>query len=194
MAASCLSCEKGQWKVARSNRSGPPTPTLHPSPTHPKKGPSLSKPSVSENFSASPTWSRRPANGCEAKLTFLWVHGKLFLQLSRDGNVYGSDMSPATTASPNRPSGHLGGWAVPYPAEKMLDGQHQRVDSPAYARTAHKGLLQERLEEDLCWIVPHVPPTTRSVKGLNWTPLGPKYKVVQIGTPLTCTRKLAYTR
>ena len=34
--------------------------------------------------------------------------------------------------------------------EEMLDGQHQRVDIPAHARTAHKGLLQKRLEEDLC--------------------------------------------
>ena len=50
----------------------------------------------------------------------------------------------------------------------MLGGQHQRVDVPAHARTAHKCLLQKRLEEDLCYIVLHVPPTTQSVKGLNW--------------------------
>ena len=31
---------------------------------------------------------------------------------------------------------------------EMLDGQHQRVDIPARASTAHKGLLQKRLEED----------------------------------------------
>ena len=54
-------------------------------------------------------------------------------------------------------------------AEEVLDGQHQRVDIPAHARTAHKGILQKILEEDLCWIVPPVPPTTQSVKGLNWT-------------------------
>ena len=37
-------------------------------------------------------------------------------------------------------------------AEEMLDGQHQRVDIPAHARTAHKGLLQTDLKtgEDLC--------------------------------------------
>ena len=35
-------------------------------------------------------------------------------------------------------------------AEEMLDGQHQRVDIPAQARAAHKGLLQKRPEEDLC--------------------------------------------
>ena len=32
----------------------------------------------------------------------------------------------------------------------MLDGQHQRVYIPAHAGIAHKGLLQKRLEEDLC--------------------------------------------
>ena len=33
---------------------------------------------------------------------------------------------------------------------KCLMGQHQRVDIPAHARPADKGLLQERLAEDLC--------------------------------------------
>ena len=56
-------------------------------------------------------------------------------------------------------------------AEEMLDGQHQREDNPANARTAHKGLMQKRLEEDFCWIVPRVSPTTQSVKGLNRTEL-----------------------
>ena len=28
---------------------------------------------------------------------------------------------------------------------------------------------KKKLEEDLYWIVPHVHPTTQSVKGLNWT-------------------------
>ena len=49
----------------------------------------------------------------------------------------------------NHPSGHPGGWATPWSAEKMLDGQNQREDIPARARTAHRGLLQNRLEEDL---------------------------------------------
>ena len=51
----------------------------------------------------------------------------------------------------SHPSGHLGGWATQLSAEDMLDGQHQRVDIPAHARTAHKGLLQKKkIEEDLC--------------------------------------------
>ena len=71
-------------------------------------------------------------------------------ELSRDGNLHGSGMSHATTASPNHPPGHLGGWATPWSAEEMLDGQHQRVDIPGHTRTGYKGLLQKRLEEDLC--------------------------------------------
>ena len=34
--------------------------------------------------------------------------------------------------------------------EEMFDGQHQGVDIPAHVKTAHKGLLQKRLEEGLC--------------------------------------------
>ena len=46
--------------------------------------------------------------------------------------------------------GNLGGWAMPRSAEEMLDGQQQRVDISAHAGAAHKGLLQKRLEGDLC--------------------------------------------
>ena len=38
---------------------------------------------------------------------------------------------------------------------------------PAYAETVHNGLPQKTLEEDLCWIVPHVPPTIESIEGLS---------------------------
>ena len=47
----------------------------------------------------------------------------------------------------NHPTRHLGGWTMS--AEKMLDGQYQSVDIPVHARTAHKGLLHKRLEENL---------------------------------------------
>ena len=46
--------------------------------------------------------------------------------------------------------GHPGGWATPLSAEEMLDGEHQRVNILHNARTAHKGLLQNKLEEDFC--------------------------------------------
>ena len=40
-------------------------------------------------------------------------------------------MPHATTVSPNIPSGHLGEWTTLWWADKMLDGQHQRVDVPS---------------------------------------------------------------
>ena len=47
----------------------------------------------------------------------------------------------------NYPSGHLGGWATPWSAEEMLDGQRQRADITAYDGPAHDGLPQKRPEE-----------------------------------------------
>ena len=44
----------------------------------------------------------------------------------------------------NHPLGHLGGRTTPWSAEEMLDGQHQRVDILAHARTAHKGPPAEK--------------------------------------------------
>ena len=40
--------------------------------------------------------------------------------------------------------------ATLWSAEEMLDGQQQRVDIPAHARTAYNGLLKKRVDEDLC--------------------------------------------
>ena len=54
-------------------------------------------------------------------------------------------------------------------AEEMLDGQYEKVNVSAHAKTAYDGLPRERLEEDLCWILPHVPLTTQLVKEMNWT-------------------------
>ena len=45
---------------------------------------------------------------------------------------------------------HRATWRVGDHVVEMLDGQHQRENIPAHARTAHKGLPQKRLEEDLC--------------------------------------------
>ena len=69
----------------------------------------------------------------------------------------------------NHPSGHLGGWATPLSADETLDGQHQRVDIPAGARIAHRGLLHKRLEEDLSWLVSRVSTSNQFVKRLNGT-------------------------
>ena len=52
----------------------------------------------------------------------------------------------------------------------MVDGQQQRVAVSAHVKTAHDGLQQKSLEDDLCWFGPPLPPpTTRPAKGLNWT-------------------------
>ena len=64
-------------------------------------------------------------------------------------------------------SGHHEGWAVPWLAEGMLDGQHQSVDIPAHARTAHKGLLRKRgswLNRPSC---PRNDPISQGTE-LNW--------------------------
>ena len=63
--------------------------------------------------------------------------------------MYGFGMSHATTASQKlsfRARWRVGDTLV---GREMLDGQHQRVDIPAYARTAYKGCLQKRREEDI---------------------------------------------
>ena len=67
----------------------------------------------------------------------------------------------------NHPSGHLGGWAMPWSAEEKLDGQHQRTDIPVRVRTAYNGLLQKGLEENLWRIVCHVLSAIQSVNALN---------------------------
>ena len=54
---------------------------------------------------------------------------------------------------------------------KIIDGQRQTVDIPTHARTAHDDELpQKRQEEDLGWIVLHVPPDAPVSQGttLNW--------------------------
>ena len=101
----------------------------------------------------------------------LWVHRNPLWQPSRDGTCMIRACHTPRQPVKDHPSGRIGGWATPWSAEEMLAGQRQRVDIPARAKTAHKGPLQKRLEEDLCWIVPHVPPTTQSVMRLNWTDL-----------------------
>ena len=71
----------------------------------------------------------------------------------------GSSMSHAMIAS-TKPS-FRPHWRVGNTAEEMLEGQHQKMDIPACAGTAHDGPMQRRLEEDPYCIVPQVstPPT-----------------------------------
>ena len=85
-----------------------------------------------------------------SKINFLGSSQKPLLatikrqKLARFGHVTRHDSLSKTILQ-----GNPGGWATPWSAEEMLDGKHQRVDIPAHARTANKGLLQKRLEKDL---------------------------------------------
>ena len=56
---------------------------------------------VRRNFTASPSLSTRPTNGCRARSTSLWVHRNVFWQLSRNENLHSSDTSHPRTASSN---------------------------------------------------------------------------------------------
>ena len=142
-----------------------------------KKGSRLSKPSARGNFSASASWSARPKTGSGARSTPMRVHRNVFWQLSRDGHLHGSGMPHATTASPKE-SSFRAPWRVgdALSAEEMLDGEHQRVDIPAYARIAYKSPLLKRLEEELCCIVPLPPPPSRLLnRSLDWTELNTQH-------------------
>ena len=137
-----------------------------------KKGSRLSQPTAWGNFSTSPTWSTRATTGC---INFLVGPQEPLLATIKKwifacfGHVTRHDSFPQTILH----EGHLVGWVMPWLAEEMLDGQHQRVDIPAHARNGQNDPLQKRLAEDLHWIIPHVtpPPMTQWVMGLNRTEL-----------------------
>ena len=108
-------------------------------------------------------------NGYRARSASLWVHSNLIWQLFWDGNLHGSDMLHATTAS-SKPS-----FSMPRRVGKAVVGRGNagwttsKSGNPAHARTVYISHSQKRLEEDFCRIIPHVTPMTQSVKGLNWT-------------------------
>ena len=97
---------------------------------------------------------------CLENKTNDWVRSKIYCPLGPQGTSSGICQETETCMvrachTPrqplqNRPSGHFGGWATSWSAWEMLDEQRQTVDSPAHARTAHRGLMHQRLEEALC--------------------------------------------
>ena len=135
----------------------------------------LSQPSAWGNFSVSSTWSTRAAIRWETRPTFLWSTG------TSSGNRQETETCTVRAChTPRHPLQnhllrHLGGWATSWSAEEMPDGQHQRVDIPADAKTAYNGLPQKRLDEGLWWIVPYAPPppppTPRPNRSRDWTEL-----------------------
>ena len=94
--------------------------------------------SSSSLFCRRPLWAllaqgTRPTTGCWAR--------------SRAENLKDSGMSHAMTASPNLSFRAAWRLVMPLSAEEMLNWQHQRVDVPAHARTAHDGLRHRRLKK-----------------------------------------------
>ena len=107
--------------------------------------------------------------GCETRSTSLWVRRNFFWQLSREGNPHSLGMSQPTAASPE-PSFSTP-WRVGDAMVSRGSAGWTREDISAHARTAHKGLLQKRLEEDPCWTImsPQWPYQFRDWTGLDWT-------------------------
>ena len=94
-----------------------------------RKGSRLSTPSACGNFSASRSWSTRSRPRTEQDQTSF---GNCLETETCMVLVY---HTPRQLLQ-NDPSGHLGGWAMPWSAEEMLNRQHQRMDIPAHDRTA----------------------------------------------------------
>ena len=117
-----------------------------------------------ENFT--PRFTRVPLKTEQLSIVSLWAHRNLFWQLSRDGKRAWFGHAGATIACPKLSLlGHLGGWATPWSAEEMLDGQRQWTLSLHMSELLKTVSRKRRPEEDLRWTVRHVPPTTPSVKG-----------------------------
>ena len=116
--------------------------------------------------SASPTWSTRLTTGCGARSVSFWVHRNIIWQLTRGWNLHNSGTSHAMRSSP-KPS-----FGTPLRiSDTMIDtgnpGWTTSNSGHAYSRTAHKGLLQKRLEQDFCWIIPHAPPKKKTKKNTH---------------------------
>ena len=107
-------------------------------------------------------------DGCGTRSASLWVHRNLFWQLSRYGNLHGLGISHATTVWPKRSL--RAAWKV---GDAMVchGWTASKSGHPCPCQNCSQGLLQKRLEEDLCWIIHHVPLMTQSVTGMNWTEL-----------------------
>ena len=126
------------------------------------------------SFRGNPWWNsalkRADFCGCASS--------SLYRSLSLDRLMYAEleahsecDM-PEPCLTRNHPSGHLGGWAMPWLAEEMLDGQDQRWTSVPMPELLTIAACRKDWKR-ICWIVPHAPPpnptiVNQLVKGLNW--------------------------
>ena len=104
------------------------------------------KPSARGNFSASPL-EHKTNDWVQNQMNFLVGPQKpLLTTVERQKLAWFGLVTHHNSFSKT----NFRGWVMPWLAEEMLDGQHQRMDIPAHARSVHNGLLRKTLEEDLC--------------------------------------------
>ena len=133
----------------------------------------IKKPSNWGNFSTFSTWITRPITRCGARATPLLVHRTLLWQLLRNGNLHGSGMSHATTAS-LKPS-----FRAPWRVGDTVVGRGNVWQTtsksghlwPCTCQSCSQGPSVEKnwggslLNRSSC------PLTSKSVKGHNWAQL-----------------------
>ena len=109
----------------------------------------------------------RPKTGCGARPTSLWVYRSLFWQLFRDGNLHGSGMSHATTASPKpffRATWRVGDAVV---GRGNAAWTTSKSGHPCPCQNSSQGPSEEKTATGSLLNRPLCSPTTKSVKGLN---------------------------
>ena len=85
----------------------------------------------------------KTTTGCGARPTSLWVHRNLFWQPSRDGNLHGSGISRATTASPE-PSFRAPWWVSDAVVGKGNAGWTSKSGHPCPCQSCSKGPPTEK--------------------------------------------------
>ena len=131
-----------------------------------KKGSRLSKPSAWGNFLAFPTWSTRPMFWVQSKINFLLgPQMPLLATVKRQKLAWFGHVTCYDSLSKTILQGTLQGGQCHGQQRKCWMDNIKEWTSLPNARTAHEGLLQKRLEEDPCWIVPHVPPDDPIIQG-----------------------------
>ena len=138
------------------------------------KGSRLSKPRACGNFSASPTWSTRPMKRCKARSTSLSLQEHLLATDKRWKLVWFGHVTYHNSLSKTILQGTLEGWQCHGWQRKCWMDNTSEWTSLPMPEVLTRASCKKRLEEDLCWINPHISPPplpqlTQVVKGLNWT-------------------------
>ena len=130
------------------------------------KGSKLSKSSVWGNLSASLTWSTRPTTGCWARSTSFSGVSSGNYQETETWLVLACHMPWQSLW--NHPSGYLGGWENHGQQRKRWMDSISSWTSPSMQERPTRASCVKDWKEISAELSPHVPLTTKSVKGLNW--------------------------